>query len=37
MDWLKEILKKAGIEEEKLEGLIGEIGKDASKVLHSKG
>lgn len=36
MDWLKEILKKAGIEEGKLEGLIGEIGKELAKYFIPK-
>jgi len=28
MDWLKELLKKAGIEEAKLDGVIADIGKE---------
>ena len=36
MDWLKEILKTAGIEEGKLEGLIGEIGKELAKYFIPK-
>jgi len=36
MDWLKEILKKAGIEEEEMEGLIGEIGKELAKYFIPK-
>ena len=36
MDWLKEILKKAGIEEGELEGLIGEIGKELAKYFIPK-
>ena len=36
MDWLKELLKKAGIEEGKLEGLIGEIGKELAKYFIPK-
>jgi len=31
MDWLKEILKKAGIEEEKLDSVIGDINKELPK------
>ena len=31
MDWLKEILKKAGIEEGKLDGVIGDISKELPK------
>lgn len=31
MDWLKELLKKAGIEEAKLDGLIADISKELSK------
>lgn len=31
MDWLKELLKKAGIEEEKVDGLIGDISKELPK------
>ena len=36
MDWLKEILKTAGIEEGELEGLIGEIGKELAKYFIPK-
>ena len=31
MDWLKELLKKAGIEEGKLDGVIADIGKELPK------
>jgi hypothetical protein len=31
MDWLKELLKKAGIEEEKLDGVVGDINKELPK------
>ena len=36
MDWLKEILKKAGIEEEKLDGVIGDINKELPKYFIPK-
>lgn len=36
MDWLKELLKKAGVEEEKLEGLVGDIGKELPKHFMPK-
>ena len=36
MDWLKEILKKAGIEEGKLDGVIADIGKDLPKYFIPK-
>ena len=31
MDWLKELLKKAGVEEAKLDGVIADIGKELPK------
>lgn len=31
MDWLKEVLKNTGIDEEKLEGIVTEIGKELAK------
>ena len=31
MDWMKEILKKAGIEEEKVDGVISDISKELPK------
>jgi hypothetical protein len=37
MDWLKEILKKAGIEEGKLDSVIGDINKELPKALHPEG
>ncbi len=36
MDWLKEILKKAGIEEGKLDGVIADIGKELPKYFIPK-
>ena len=36
MDWLKEILKKAGIEEGKLDGVIGDINKELPKYFIPK-
>jgi len=36
MDWLKELLKKAGIEEGKLEGAIADIGKELPKYFIPK-
>ena len=36
MDWLKEILKKAGIEEEKLDSVIGDINKELPKYFIPK-
>ena len=37
MDWLKEILKKAGIEEAELDGLIADISKELPKHFIPKG
>jgi len=36
MDWLKELLKKAGIEEGKLDGVIADIGKELPKYFIPK-
>ena len=36
MDWLKEILKKAGIEEEKVDGVISDISKELPKYFIPK-
>ena len=36
MDWLKELLKKAGIEEGKLEGTIADINKELPKYFIPK-
>jgi hypothetical protein len=36
MDWLKELLKKAGIEEGKLEGTIADISKELPKYFIPK-
>ncbi|MFB5065987.1 MAG: phage scaffolding protein [Candidatus Wallacebacter cryptica] len=36
MDWLKEILKKAGIEEAKLDGVIGDINRELPKYFIPK-
>ncbi|HQL37603.1 MAG TPA: phage scaffolding protein, partial [Bacillota bacterium] len=36
MDWLKEILKKAGIEEGKLDSVIGDINKELPKYFIPK-
>src|SRR5690606_14511824 len=36
MNWLKEILKKAGIEEEKLDSVIGDISKELPKYFIPK-
>jgi hypothetical protein len=34
MDWLKELLKKAGIPEDKLDSTIADINKDAALNFH---
>ena len=36
MDWLKELLKKAGVEEAKLDGVIADIGKELPKHFMPK-
>ena len=36
MDWLKELLKKAGIEEEKVDGVIADINKELPKYFIPK-
>lgn len=36
MDWLKELLKKAGVEEAKLDGVVGDINKELPKHMVPK-